>query len=62
MQSPVGSNSSVVDQERVNQVEAEKKRLTEKLATSEGKISILEQEKLQILKVIMITNDSQQVI
>ena len=62
MQSPVGSNSSVVDQERVNQVEAEKKRLTEKLATSEGKISILEQEKLQILKVITITNDSQQVV
>ncbi len=51
MQSPVGSNSSAVDQERVNQVEAEKKRLTEKLATSEGKISLLEQEKLHILKV-----------
>lgn len=45
------SSSSAVDQERVNQIEAEKKRLSEKLSSTEGKVSLLEQEKLQILKV-----------
>ena len=45
------STSSAADLERINQLETEKKRLSDKLATTESQMSLLEQEKLQILKV-----------
>ena len=44
---------STVNQEQINQLQAEKSKLNEKLATSEGKLSLLEEEKLRILKVIL---------
>lgn len=41
---------STVNQEQINQLQAEKNKLNEELATSEGKLSLLEEEKLRILK------------
>jgi hypothetical protein len=45
---PVSSNN-----EQTSQLQAEIGRLSNKLTASETKLSILEQEKLQILKVIL---------
>lgn len=44
--------SSLVNQEQIQQLQAEKDKVAEKLTTTEGKLSLIEQEKIRLQKVV----------